>query len=123
MSGKGVACMPIDEEADLGYRRKVSVQGSDDGEQCKGFRLNTRWVRLGKGRAEIDDCHLIGVAGPSSLACGHGHEEDFVDVRPRCPGRQSHSMLPTPAMGCVDFGSWKASSKVSRKTRARALSS
>ena len=79
MPGEGVTLMAIDQKANLGNRGKVDVKRSDDGEQGKGFGLNARGVRLGKGSTEIDDCHLIGDGG-CVLGVRDGHQEDFVDA-------------------------------------------
>ena len=79
MPGEGVTLMAIDQKANLGYRGKVGVERSDDGEQGKGFGLNARGVRLGKGSTEIDDCHLIGDGG-CVLGVRDGHQEDFINA-------------------------------------------
>src|SRR5271169_2852042 len=79
VSGESVTLAAIDQKADLGYRGKIDVKGSDDGEQGESFRLNARGVRLGKGSTEIDNCHLIG-AGGRVLRVRDGHQENFINA-------------------------------------------
>ena len=73
-------CLPIDEKANLGNRREVSVQRSDDGKQGKRLRFNPEGCDWAKARAEIDHGHLSSVSAVL-LGLGHRHEKDLVDIR------------------------------------------